>query len=47
MKKLFPTTPYFYGADGANIKNVVKNFAHDVGPQTIGMYSIIPSRDIL
>ena len=36
-----------YGADPANIKNAVKKFARDVGPQTIGMYLIIPSRDIL
>ncbi len=35
------------GADPANIKNAVKNFAHYVGPQTIGMYLSIPSRDIL
>ncbi len=49
MKKLIlsPPTPYFYGADPANIKNAVKNFARDVGPQSIGMYLIIPSRDIL
>ncbi len=38
---------YFYGADPDNIKNAVKNFARDVGPQSIGMYLTIPSRDIV
>ncbi len=48
MKKLiFSPTPYFYGADPANIKNAVNLFARDVGPQTICMYLSIPSRDIL
>ena len=45
--EIFSPTPYFYGADPANIKNAVKNFARDVGPQSIGMYLSIPSRDIL
>ncbi len=43
----FPPTPYFYGADPDNIKNAVKNFARDIGPQSIWMYITIPSRDIL
>ena len=37
----------FYGADPANIKNAVKKFACDIGPQSIGMYLSISSRDIL
>ncbi len=39
--------PYFYGADRPNTKTAVKNFARNGGSQTIGMFSIIPSRDIL
>ncbi len=34
-------------ADPANIQNAVKKFVHNVGPQSIGMYLTIPSRDIL
>ena len=47
MRAIFSPTPYFYGADPANMKNAVKKFARDVGPQSIGMYLSIPSRDIL
>ncbi len=38
---------YFYGADPANIKKAVKKIARDVGPQSIGMYLSMTSRDIL
>ncbi len=33
--------------DDAGARNFFKNFARDVGPQSIGMYLSIPSRDIL
>ena len=44
---LYGKVNYFYGADLSNIKNAVKNFARDVGPQSFCMYLTIPSRDIL
>ncbi len=45
--KYFPLPLISIVAYPADIKNAVKNFARDVGPQTIGMYLSIPSRDIL
>ena len=31
-RQLFPPTPYFYGAEPANITNAVKDFVSDIGP---------------
>ena len=45
--EIFPPTPYFYGADPANIENAVKNFAGDRRPKSIGMFFIILSTNKL
>ncbi len=41
--EIFPPTPYFYGADPANIENAVKKFARNGRPKSIGMFFIVLS----